>query len=70
MTSLDVATNDVSDAIEVKGTLKLHQVARISPSQVDFCYNSTYKNVSPMLRSVNYDESESSFFWRENEYLQ
>ena len=40
----------------IKGTLKLHQVARISPSQVDFYYNSTYKNVSPMLRSVNYDE--------------
>ena len=56
----EVVTNDVSHAVEIKETLKLHHVDCINPSQVEFCYNSTYKNVSLMLRSGNYDDGESS----------
>ena len=55
----EVITNDVSDAVEIMGNLKLHRRDNISLSQVEFYYNSKYKN-NPILCSVNSDESESS----------
>ena len=49
----EVVTNNVSDAVEIREILKLHLIGYISPSQVEFDFNSTYKNVSVMLHSVN-----------------
>ena len=60
LTSYKVLTNGVIDDVEIKGTLKFHHVDHISPSQVEFYYNSRNKNVSLMLFSVNYDENKSS----------
>ena len=60
LTSYKVVTNGVTDDVEIKGTLKFHYVDHVSPSQVQFYYNSRNKNVSLMLLSVNYNENKSS----------
>ena len=48
----EVVVNDLSDAVEVKGTLKIHHIDRIITSQVKFYYNSTYKELSLMYASL------------------
>ena len=54
----DIIQLDLSSAIYVYGTLKIHHVKRISPSTLHFCFNSNYKRESPVYRELTYEEFE------------
>ena len=52
----EVVSVDLSDAIHVYGTLKVHHVDRISIAELEFYLNSPYKNEAEILTSIQYQK--------------